>query len=316
MRIFRFIAIVLFGALTSACGISQAAESKDFAGTWVMRLGERNFYVLTFAVNGGQLKGVFDRPGTFGGENNGFFSNIGGGIKHFPIAQIQFVKGALHFALPDLGDPKEWEPCAMAIRADGAELIPDDPELYPLLFVRASAGAQPSTDWEPNRAYTALDSPHSNSTMKAIFDEDQRVRSEKKSDVEMVNKTDAERREQVAKLLKDGSLHTGEDYEYAAFIFQHGQTPDDYLLAHTLALVAVSKGDLDAIWVADITLDRYLHYAGQKQIFGTQFTSDNGGKFTQEPYSRDLISDALRKELGVPSQAMQAEMLKSYNAQQ
>jgi hypothetical protein len=44
-------------------------------------------------------------------------------------------------------------------------------------------------------------------------------------------------------LLESGKLETAEDFHDAAFIYQHGQKPDDYLLAHVLAMVAVQKGD-------------------------------------------------------------------------
>ena len=80
-------------------------------------------------------------------------------------------------------------------------------------------------------------------------------------------------------------------------------------------MVAVSKGDSTAIWIASATLDRYLEKIGQKQIFGTQFSSDAQHHWAQEPYDRDLVSDAIRQQLAVPTQALQEEQLKAYQAQ-
>ena len=60
-----------------------------------------------------------------------------------------------------------------------------------------------------------------------------------------------------------------------------------------------------AIWISAATLDRYLHSIHQPQIYGTQFNFKPGGHITQEPYNRHLVSDALRRDLGVPSQAEQ-----------
>ena len=97
---------------------------------------------------------------------------------------------------------------------------------------------------------------------------------------------DEQRRGAVAELLKQGKLHTGEDFEHAAFIFQHGGTPDDYLLAHTLAMVAVARGRSTAIWIAAATLDRYLQNIKQPQIYGTQFKWDND----RRPRSRIIAS--------------------------
>jgi hypothetical protein len=153
--------------------------------------------------------------------------------------------------------------------------------------------------------------------MKVIFDADQADREKEPINWNIVGRADFLRREQTRKLLADDALHTGKDFEEAAFVFQHGDQPDDYLLAHTLAMVAVSKGDAKAIWIASATLDRYLINIKQKQIFGTQYnsaapTGSSQSTWTQEPYNRTLVSDALRQQLGVPTQAAQAKQLESY----
>jgi hypothetical protein len=147
--------------------------------------------------------------------------------------------------------------------------------------------------------------------MASIYEEDQKVRQNlsARTDWAAIEKTDRARRERVSALLAARALHTADDYRKAAFVFQHGGRPDAYLLAHTLALVAVAKGDQGAAWIAAATLDRYLHSVRQPQIYGTQFLGA-GTAATQEPYNRQLISDALRTELGVPTQASQAEQLK------
>ena len=122
------------------------------------------------------------------------------------------------------------------------------------------------------------------------------------------------RRLQVRELLAKGALHTGTDFEHAAFIFQHGEVPDDYLLAHTLAMIAVVHGNAGAVWIAAATLDRYLGAIKQPQIYGTQFHRTKDTPWTQEPYNRGLIPDALRKQLGVPQEAAQQNQLKRYKS--
>ena len=153
--------------------------------------------------------------------------------------------------------------------------------------------------------------------MKRIFDEDQKVRQMGLFNIDWasVRKSDAERRRATMKLLNEGALHSGEDFVWAAFIFQHGSGPNDFLLAHTLAMIAMKKGYTDAIWIASATLDRYLQSIKQPQIYGTQFLTPKGGSTTQEPYNRTLISDALRHELQVPGLAAQAAQCKQYNAE-
>jgi len=155
--------------------------------------------------------------------------------------------------------------------------------------------------------------------MKRIFDEDQAARQIpthfSKAQGIALYQGDAARRVEVHKLLDAGDLHTGEDFEEAAFIFQHGDSADDYLLAHTLATLAVAKGRDSAVWIMTATLDRYLHKIGQPQIYGTQFAPQPGGDWTQEPYNRTLVSDDLLKQLGVRSRADQEKQLEAFKKQ-
>lgn len=313
MRCLRVLAVL---ALT--LGVAQGAERKDFAGTWVAKLGERNLFVLKLTIEGEGMGGVFERPMQLS-STNGTFTNMRGGVRRDKVVQSAMKDGNLHFKTRNANDAKDEDAYVMTIHGDRAELsfddLPPSAVMAPLLLERSAASATVSTDWEPNRLYVSGDSDVSNAEMKAIFDEDQRVRMSDKIDWNIVGKSDAERRQQTRKLLADGALHTGQDYEEAAFVFQHGDSAADYLLAHTLAMVAVSKGDATAIWIAAATLDRYLENIGQKQIFGTQYSSDMKGHWTQEPYDRDLISDALRRQLGVPPQALQQERLKAYQSE-
>lgn len=144
------------------------------------------------------------------------------------------------------------------------------------------------------------------------------------------------RRAEARSLLAAGELRTAQDFHDAAFIFQHGHEPDDYLLAHILAIEAIVKGDESSKWIAAATLDHYLQAIGQKQVFGTQYLSrgylyvlqhkddPNAMKSTeahqqgntQDPYDRTLVPDALRGDFCVPDQAAQVTNLGELNAGQ
>ena len=148
-----------------------------------------------------------------------------------------------------------------------------------------------------------------------------------------VGSRDAMRRAEAKTLLAAGELKTAQDFHDAAFIFQHGSDPDDYLLAHILAIEAIVKGDVSSRWIAAATLDRYLQAIGHRQVFGTQYLSKSYLYFlqhkddpnamknpeaeqkgtTQEPYDRTLVSDTLRSDFGVPAQAVQATKLNEMN---
>ena len=162
-----------------------------------------------------------------------------------------------------------------------------------------------ATDWDPQRTYAARnENAESNPFMRAIYDEDQQARKDQltmsPAQWEALTKEDAARQQRTRALLASEQLHSGEDFRQAAFIFQHGTTPEDFLLAHTLAMVAVSKGDDTAVWIGAATLDRYLQSIDRPQVYGTQFRNESNEPGTQEPYNRTLISDSLRLELGVP----------------
>ena len=94
-------------------------------------------------------------------------------------------------------------------------------------------------------------------------------------------------------------------------MFQHGDLPEDCLKAHALAVVAAARGKPEAAWIAAATLDRYLQRIGQPQIYGTQYLKRDDKDWTQEPYRRELLSDALREATGVPPIPKQEERLKA-----
>lgn len=155
-----------------------------------------------------------------------------------------------------------------------------------------------------------------NPEMAKMFAEDQAIRENVKpewfKDMTFVRKMradDTARRERTRALLDQGKLATAEDYCAAAFVFQHGEKPEDYLLAHTLAVAATAWGKKDASGIAAATLDRYLQAIGQKQVYGTQWRAPENRELTREPYDRVLIPDALRTALGVPVLAVQDQRL-------
>lgn len=153
-----------------------------------------------------------------------------------------------------------------------------------------------------------------NAEMRALIAEDDLEQKDPlHMDFEKTAVADSARRGRVKTLLAEGKLVNGGDYRVAAFIFQHGTTTNDYLLAHVLANVAISKGDRSALWISNATLDRYLMTIGQKQILGTQFVQENGPDrpFTQGGYDRDLIPDTVRNSLSVRTLSEQTAYLET-----
>ncbi|QBM74592.1 hypothetical protein E2E30_01630 [Sphingomonas sp. AAP5] len=152
--------------------------------------------------------------------------------------------------------------------------------------------------------------------MTALFDADQKARdTPATNDWKVLWPADRAQRARTQMRLDTGGLHSGDDFYHAAYLFQHGETPADFLKAHTLAVVATARGKPEAVWIAAATLDRYLQRIGQPQIYGTQFQRAPGNAWTQEPYQRELLSDALRQATNVPPLVDQAKQLEGYQHQ-
>lgn len=285
-----------------------------------MTLGPRVFLVLTVEPSGQTFAARIQAPASFELPASGSalrYSHIQLPIKERRSTRAAVEGDHLRIVIDDPLDPAN---------PDEFDLTLTDPRHASLQMLAVPVAALPLTrhtgpppkpaeDWDANRTYTVQAEPTApNDEMAKIFEEDQKVRQNgvlNPADWEAIGNADRSRRARVAALLAAGALHTADDYRKAAFVFQHGDQPDDYLLAHTLALVAVARGDQGSAWIAAATLDRYLQSAGHPQIYGTQFRGSGGPATTQDPYNRQLISDALRAELGVPAQAAQAAQLET-----
>jgi hypothetical protein len=147
----------------------------------------------------------------------------------------------------------------------------------------------------------------SNAELAKIFADDQAAREHQftmsAAQVAEMVKADGPRRKRVRDLLDAGSLHTAEDYVRAAFLFQHGGEPNDYLLAHVLGLIA-TKMDGSGAWISAATLDRYLLTTGKPQIFGL-------GLDDKQPFDKGLITDGMRQAVCAPSVASRGRLMAS-----
>jgi hypothetical protein len=301
-------------------GAAFADPSGPTNGEWTYRLGIHTMLVLTVKPAEGEgqaVSGTLARPTHMETKDMHSFSELQGPTIVEPIVASEWTGGSLSFTVRNPDDSSDTTAYLLSVKdATHADLRVVGVPFPPMELVRAQGAVAVSEDWERGRRYSPEDDDASNPEMKRMFDEDQRVRAVGafKIDWAVVGKTDAARREATRKLLSDGALHSGEDFTWAAFVFQHGDTANDYLLAHTLAMVAVRKGYSDAIWIAAATLDRYLQMIKQPQIYGTQFGNPTGKPTTQEPYDRTLVSDALRRQLDVPSLAAQEVQRKQYDA--
>jgi hypothetical protein len=167
----------------------------------------------------------------------------------------------------------------------------------------------------------------SNLELRSLTQADQLARSGKEIKWELLSAEDRGRREQVRSMLAAGVVKTAEDYYNAALIMQHGQAPDDFRLAFSLATVSAtmdpeSQGFQPAYktskWLKAAAWDRLMMNLNKPQWYGTQFQrKDGSAKWEFYALDEAAVSDDERKSLGVMTReqalAKLAEMNKTSN---
>jgi len=137
-------------------------------------------------------------------------------------------------------------------------------------------------------------------------------------DWKVVGPRDTARIARVKELYGAGALHSGPDFHRAALLLQHGSVPTDFLLAHELCIVAISRGELDALWLCAASEDRFLMNVGKPQRFATQYRSQESGGRLQLYEVGEGVNDALRAAFHAPSleeARKQEELINTLNPQ-
>lgn len=314
--------LVAIAVLSS--GTIAAKDFEDLSGTWIWSLEGRTVFVIDLTADADGFAGTLRRPA------NVVFSRIAGAwavtdigppVVTYTLTDMSEGPEGRRLRYSAAGSDRSGEFMMRTTDEGGAILSMDaDPAAPRLTLRRPRLETQVTTDWEAGRVYpTSRSSEPSSAEMAELFAADQADReSGPNIDWNAVNERDRARRARVREMLDQGLIRSGQDYLHAAFVFQHGSEPEDYLLAHVLAMAAQAKGRPDAAWIAAATLDRFLGSIERPQIFGTQYRSMHNEPFTQEPFNRDLLTDALRIAVGVPTleeqKARQQQMEEAFRA--
>jgi hypothetical protein len=78
----------------------------------------------------------------------------------------------------------------------------------------------------------------------------------------------------VKEILESDEHLSGDDYFHGCIIFMHGDCPDDFRQAYSLALKAVDQNHKGAKRFAAAAFDKWLMYQGKPQKFGLQYVPD------------------------------------------
>jgi hypothetical protein len=311
---------ILLAALFLLGAVPAMAQTPDPAGSWALRADGRILAIFELrrdASAPGGWSGGWLRPEHFAVSQNDEAVEVGGPIVRRPILRATARGAALELRIRGAIDEGDY---SFELRdPDTAIFSWINAPVEPVELKRVPAGTRPDEGgWDSTRAYPlALPAWPSNAEMKAIFDADQadRLAGGATIDWSVVLPRDRARRARTQALLDAGALHNGDDFYYAAFVFQHGEAANDFLIAHTLAVIAASRGRREAAWIAAATLDRYFQNIGRPQVYGTQYLNHADQPTTQEPYDRTIISDGLRRALGVPDQAGQELQRRAFEAE-
>jgi len=299
--------VLLCTLIMTAAGRAAAQSAADFTGTWAFEVEGRNFAVLTLEAGPEGLQGTIQRPGviTVSPAPWGIvISDVRGAVFSSAVKEVRAESGGRVITY----DSPDGRSSESLLRPDGDDrlsfaLVAENPDFVTLTFTRAERSAVVAADWDEEERYYVRDAAPPNAEIVAIFaaDQDDRLPLGSIIDWTVVGPRDEARRARVRQLLDEGLLHAADDYYYAAMVFQHGEAPEDYLLAHAFAMAAQAGGRPDAAWIAAATFDRFLHNIDRAQIFGTQYVGQAGESLTQGKFDAALIPDSLRRALGVPT---------------
>jgi hypothetical protein len=136
-----------------------------------------------------------------------------------------------------------------------------------------------------------------NAELERMRNEDQAEREDPidMAKIERMRVNDPIRRERTLQLIATGVPATARDFHDAAVVLQHGQSPDDFRLAHELSIAAVALGDTSAVWLLSLTYDRMLLSMGHRQRLNTQY---GGTSSALLPLDTAAVNDRIRLALG------------------
>jgi hypothetical protein len=143
------------------------------------------------------------------------------------------------------------------------------------------------------------EAPAITARMQELFAADQDARQSTSIDWSRLSQDDAQRRHEILRYLTTGQVSTAESLYYAAFMFQHGNCPEHYDLAHQLAEHSLQRGYVKAQWLCAATLDRALMSRGLPQKYGTQYVSYDNGPLELYPCDPST-TDEERRQYDVP----------------
>jgi len=209
-----------------------ARPTSAYVGRWAFQVDERNLFVLSLEPGAGSPspKGVWMRPQHLSIDSNRYVSGVSMPTVSETLRDLSLNTQGLHFAVQNPNDKSidEFELDLTGPRSAALKFLGAPGPIPPLIMVRVDSEARVASDWDPERVYSTQELHADSREMARLFEADQADRKDVAHvDWAAMAKADRERRRAVRALLARGELHTGFDFFGAAFVFQHGDTPED-----------------------------------------------------------------------------------------
>jgi hypothetical protein len=112
---------------------------------------------------------------------------------------------------------------------------------------------------------------------------------------------DEVRRTRVYEMLRSGKLQTAQDYFYAAVIFHHGQTFEQYRLSASLAWIAheLEPNNTTYAWQTASSWDRMMLKKDRPQWYGVQAHRNEHKQLVLSNIDEAVVTDAERQRYNV-----------------
>ncbi len=144
--------------------------------------------------------------------------------------------------------------------------------------------------------------------LKQLFDEDQSDRPDSPEFLQQLQTDrafaekflsdlrlkDQKRRERALAIIASALHLTAEDYHHLSYLFQHGETPEDYVRAFMYSIQAVAQGLEPHISLVPHSFDRYAVNTSHPQRYGTQSGVSSDGSPISPKFADDLTDDEIR----------------------
>lgn len=112
---------------------------------------------------------------------------------------------------------------------------------------------------------------------------------------------DEARRTRTYEMLRSGEIQTAQDYFYAAVIFHHGQTFEQYRLSASLAWIAheLEPENTTYAWQTASSWDRMMLKKDRPQWYGVQAHRNDRNQLVLSSIDEKVVSDVERKQYNV-----------------